>query len=574
MSDFENRKDKDGFACKLWRGERMTMIGFDDTDPAADLAGFSIEVKGPGDAGFTPLRNRLSFAPPVGAAEVTGDRKFLSTEAPFQKFRWVHFPWLGKEGRYQYRVARQHMPRDGELRRGTTLDLDIEQRGVTLDEFVDIGFTRNFGSSQAFRELFGDGTGILPAKADQGLGFGRSALKTAGGVSVYDWLGFEAKAHVFDFLDKALADPGLTLDVLIYDLNEPEILRRLEAFGARLRIVIDDSKPEHSTAHSAESQSAKRLKASGARVKRTHFLGLQHHKVLISRRGGAPEKVLCGSTNFTFRGLYIQANNVLVFHAPEVAGLFGQMFELTFADPSAFKRSEFSRKWHAVALPGKPRVQVCFSPHADTDLSLGPVEQAIDQARSSVFYSIAFLGQVRSGPTYDAVKRLIGRDIYSHGTAQSTGKLEIRKPDGSIGFADFAFLAKNAPEPFKSEWAGGQGINIHHKFVVTDFSLPTAKVFAGSSNLAPSGESKNGDHLVMIEDRKVAAAYAIEACRVFDHLAFRNRMRDAAKPKRGAAPARMSLRKPKAISGDGFTWFDRFYKAGSQDRRDREIFST
>ena len=35
----------------------------------------------------------MAFSYPQGAAtEVTGDRNFPSLQAPFQKFRWVHFP--------------------------------------------------------------------------------------------------------------------------------------------------------------------------------------------------------------------------------------------------------------------------------------------------------------------------------------------------------------------------------------------------------------------------------------------------------------------------------------------------
>src|SRR5581483_11799853 len=91
---------------------------------------------------------------------------------------------------------------------------------------------------------------------------------------------------------------------------------------------------------------------------------------------------------------------------------------------------------------------------------------------------------------------------------------------------DFNYLAAKAPEPFKSEWSGGKGINIHHKFVVTDFNLEPAKVFTGSSTLSHSGEVGNGDNLIQIEDRKIATAYAIEAVRVFDHLHFRSVMQD------------------------------------------------
>ena len=35
-------------SVKLWRGERMCLIGMDVTNPEPNLVGFSIEVKSPG----------------------------------------------------------------------------------------------------------------------------------------------------------------------------------------------------------------------------------------------------------------------------------------------------------------------------------------------------------------------------------------------------------------------------------------------------------------------------------------------------------------------------------------------
>jgi phosphatidylserine/phosphatidylglycerophosphate/cardiolipin synthase-like enzyme len=309
---------------------------------------------------------------------------------------------------------------------------------------------------------------------------------------------------------------------------------------------------------------------------------LQHHKVFIARRNGQPIEVLCGSTNFTYRGLYIQANNALVFRSPEVAALFARVFERSFADPKTFKKDPLATAWHAIELPGKPKLKLCFSPHGNHGLSLTPVAAAIEQASSSVLYSVAFLNQVKSGPTKQAFDRLMTKPVFSYGISDKEGTLEVKKPDGSRGLVDFAFLSDKAPEPFKREWRGGPGINIHHKYVVTDFSLPSAKVFTGSSNLSPSGESKNGDHLLMIEDRKVAIAYAIEAVRIFDHLHFRVRMRESTaaaprkKPKTGQPPPpkpRLSLRKPTAINGGEPAWFERYYEPGSQIERDRKLFS-
>jgi phosphatidylserine/phosphatidylglycerophosphate/cardiolipin synthase-like enzyme len=191
-----------------------------------------------------------------------------------------------------------------------------------------------------------------------------------------------------------------------------------------------------------------------------------------------------------------------------------------------------------------------------------------------VLYAVAFLSQITSGPTEEAFKRLMKRPVFSYGITDKRGRLELQKPDGSTGLVDFSYLAGNAPEPFKTEWSGGKGINVHHKFVVTDFGLPTAKVFTGSSNLAPSGEQGNGDHLILIEDRKVAIGYAIEALRVFDHLHFRDRMEKALKktPRGGAKRDPLALRKPTAISGKP-AWFEEYYVPGSQKERDRTLFA-
>ena len=88
MSTFSNASSKDGFHAKLWRGERMCLAGMDVDAAEDDLVGFSIEVRNPDAADFTPLRNRLDFAydKPAGQA-ADGFRNFPSTAAPFQKFR-------------------------------------------------------------------------------------------------------------------------------------------------------------------------------------------------------------------------------------------------------------------------------------------------------------------------------------------------------------------------------------------------------------------------------------------------------------------------------------------------------
>jgi phosphatidylserine/phosphatidylglycerophosphate/cardiolipin synthase-like enzyme len=536
--------------------------------------GFAIECQEPGAAGFTPLLNRLAFSYKPGES-VNGDRQFPSVKAPFQKFRWIHFPPDVKDGIYTYRVTKMHMPKDNQLKKGISLTLDISLNPVTYHGFLDVGFTRNFASSQAFREKLGDppninavGSKLIPSDADEGLDF----KKKPG--DIYRWMGFEAYDLLFGFLDDAFKDPKVTLDVFTYDLNEPDIVHKLATFGSRLRAIIDDSSSVdkkgnikgHVLTDSAESRSADLLAAAQARVVRTHFKNLQHNKVFIARRNGIPFRVLCGSTNFTFRGLYIQANNVLIFDDKDIAKLYGNYFDTVFADSDGFGSSVLASTWHLFKKDGRPAVQICLSPHKGSALSLKPVQGAMAAATSSVLYAVAFLYQMGPGLTKDEFDELINRPIFSYGVSDKKGQLEVKKPDGSIGLVDFNFLSDKAPEPFKSEWSGGGGINIHHKFVVTDFNLPTAKVFTGSSNLSPTGESNNGDHLILIEDQRVATAYAIEAVRMFDHLHFRSKMQAAKK-------SVLKLQKPKAISGADQNWFEPFFRPGSQKELDRKLFS-
>ena len=86
---------------------------------------------------------------------------------------------------------------------------------------------------------------------------------------------------------------------------------------------------------------------------------------------------------------------------------------------------------------------------------------------------------------------------------------------------------KDIPEPFKSEPTGGSGVRMHHKFVVIDFDKPTARVYLGSYNFSTTADTKNGENLVLIRDRRVAVSYAVEALSMFDHYLFRVLQADA-----------------------------------------------
>jgi phosphatidylserine/phosphatidylglycerophosphate/cardiolipin synthase-like enzyme len=235
------------------------------------------------------------------------------------------------------------------------------------------------------------------------------------------------------------------------------------------------------------------------------------------------------------------------------------------------EQNALSKAWQAATTADGTTARVCFSPHPDNeDLSLSPLAGAIQQASSSVLYAVAFLNQDAHGPTRQALDALMGKPVFSYGIANRRAGLRLTKPDGSTGLVDFEYLSAHAPEPFSAEWSGGAGITIHHKFVVVDFNLPTAKLFAGSSNLSVSGEEGNGDHLIQISDPRIATSYAIEALRMFDHLNFRTRMKASAPAGAPQSVGVITLKKPPAAGEQA--WFAPFYVADSQKERDRLLF--
>jgi len=205
-------------------------------------------------------------------------------------------------------------------------------------------------------------------------------------------------------------------------------------------------------------------------------------------------------------------------------------------------------------------------PHCDGDLSLAPVATAIEEAGSSVLYSIVFLNQI-NGKVRTALDELMQRSLFSYGVAQRTSGLAVQKPNGDVALLEFAYLAENVPEPFKSEWSGNTtqfSQMVHHKFVVTDFNGAPDSVHRLVQYRA-GGEKENGDHLIRIEDRKIAIAYAIEALKLFDHFHFRV---SAQAPD---APTTLRLQKPPAPGTK--PWFDQYYRPGHVKERDRKLFA-
>src|SRR5208282_1621261 len=126
----------------------------------------------------------------------------------------------------------------------------------------------------------------------------------------YEWLGAHARKMVFDFLTECVNDKTITVDLFAYDLDEPDVVKMLEALGPRLRAFLDNASLHTGTALEVQVHSRLVKSAGAANVKQGHFQRFAHDKIIIQKKNGAAVKVLTGSANFSVRGLYVQANNV------------------------------------------------------------------------------------------------------------------------------------------------------------------------------------------------------------------------------------------------------------------------
>ena len=97
----------------------------------------------------------------------------------------------------------------------------------------DLGFTRGYISSQAYAERFhNQPVEPSPPSID---------FDTKPYAERYSWLGSHAGKLIFEFLDETVSDPKRSLDIFAYDLNEPDLIRKMQALGSRLRLYLDNS---------------------------------------------------------------------------------------------------------------------------------------------------------------------------------------------------------------------------------------------------------------------------------------------------------------------------------------------
>ncbi|MEP6671842.1 MAG: phospholipase D-like domain-containing protein [Chthoniobacter sp.] len=554
MTEFASNN---GVSVRAHKGDAMTLLAFDlDEAKTKNFTGFSVRIT-PGTRAPFYMYNLLTYPPAVMQKNHISKHDAMTTEfSPIQKFRWVHVPATFHQvndpfyGTYTYEVTARYLvgdvlqPLDPSLTVKVSIDVSPFQVGD-----LQIGFTRGFVSSQAYVNHFGENGKVRPNQSD--LIFD---IKAKSGpvkpdeqtkISAYtfadqfEWMGWQARARILEFLDATLADPSLALDVFAFDLDEPVICDRLLTLArqGRLRILLDDSsthtgqdKDGNAAFEDQFAQLFSQQAVAPSALVRGRFQALAHSKVFIQKikADNTAVKVLTGSTNFSTNGLYINANHVLIFNNQKVAKLYADVFQKSFSKPlmTAFKSIDLAMQDHVIGENNLPNMTIRFSPHTlpvATDF-FKIIADRIKAAQSDVLFAI--MKDNSAGSILDAIRFVREKrdnDIFSYGVTDTTKTVTLYKPHTRNGVLVAGKGGAHVlPPPFDEE-IGFSGIAIHHKFVVVDFKGANPVVWCGSSNLAFGPEQRNGDNLIEIRDRVVVTVFAIEAIRLVDHFHFRDR---------------------------------------------------
>src|SRR5258708_25488937 len=164
----------------------------------------------------------------------------------------------------------------------------------------------------------------------------------------------------------------------------------------RLRAVFDNA-PLHTQNGAPEIKAAQMISAAAGQKtgRQGHSARFQHNKAFIKRdASGRAQRVLYGSMNFSVRGLYVQANNIIVVDDAGIAGMFAEAFDVAFqgnVQAAAFKKDKIAAGFMVGSAQGTadlPKVSFALSPHQDWKMSLGPISDRIRHARSSVLFAV------------------------------------------------------------------------------------------------------------------------------------------------------------------------------------------
>lgn len=559
-------KTANGVTVKGYAGSTGVLLAFNLENDSArhGLLGFAIERREGNQNKYRWLCGMLDFPNhPHDPGEPIDTNK-----APIQKFRWSDYA-VHPNTDYSYRVHPVYGDPDHlDVRPGPEIKLHTTPWDIaTLIQQSDqhhVLFNRAAAASQAFARKFGN----EKEKIDAAL---KKSKNKKGKKSVPElspealaWLSRGVKEGIVDFIAEA-KDETYALDIAIYQYELEDIVDAVNAAAndrnVNVRLIYHAKPNDPQTAKNVKS--VKELDKSCKVGRKTS--AIFHHKFIVLSKmedeKRKPIAVLAGSTNFTFNGVFCQANDIHLCTDPEIAQKYLEQFEHIFTSEDVKETSQRDTEQN-VLDPGAQE-QVGFSPRKGlTDITC--FVSLINSARQDVLFSTAF--NMDAG-IYDALSGHPHDSILRYGIQDKASKITGVHADRTAEFEAAAFLPEGLEGWLHEHRVPGQtgNILIHTKAILIDFTSDSPIIINGSHNYSdPASKANDENYMIIRGNTDLADVFGCEILRVYD--GYRFRYVEASATKNGKKP------KPVHLTPDD-SWTNDYYDPGKLKYADRVVFS-
>ena len=363
------------------------------------------------------------------------------------------------------------------------------------------------------------------------------------------------RQQLLALLDEVKANNG-EIYAALYELNDPELIPRLEALGQKCHLILANGAfkpPTNDENAKVRAQLHGKIDLHDRKVSQGHFA---HNKFVVAcDSAGKPQRVLSGSTNWTVTGLCTQANNGIIVNNADLGAYFINEWNLLKAAGNAYPPSLMQANSTSKSFPvdGGTITQWFAPTSAGQDLDYA--RKLIDGAQQGILFLFFnpgvfepddkpemwtllqnILARHQQGPNYDPA-------LYIHGvvnqeiaglTTEGTGKPSRQKAADPTQAAPVKLYANGntapLPVPYESvvpaaiknafhDWfteVMNQGVHVHSKAIVIDPFGKNPVVMTGSHNLGHKASTANDDNLMIVEgNAPLAAAYAANIIAIY-----------------------------------------------------------
>jgi phosphatidylserine/phosphatidylglycerophosphate/cardiolipin synthase-like enzyme len=364
------------------------------------------------------------------------------------------------------------------------------------------------------------------------------------------------RPQLLELLDGVKQNNG-EIYAALYELNDPELISRLEALGQKCHLILANGAfkpPTNDENAKVRAQLQGKVDLHDRMVSPGHFA---HNKFVVACDStGKPQRVLSGSTNWTVTGLCTQANNSIIVDDPDLGAYFISEWNLLKAagnsyPPPLIKANSTSKSF---SIDGGTVVQ-WFAP-TDTGEDLDYARQLIKDAQEGILFLFFNPGVFESDdkpelwtllqnilarhqegtPNYDPALYIHGvvnqeiAGLTTEGTQKASKSAAFDPTNASPVKLYSSGKTAPLPVPYESmvpkaikdvfhDFASqvmNQGVHVHSKVIVLDPFGKNPVVMTGSHNMGHKASTANDDNLMIVEgNAPLAASYAANIIAIY-----------------------------------------------------------